>query len=125
MADQELTQLQIMTTLASNDLFFARDLTDNIDKQITAANVFNFLSTRSIDDLGDVDTTTVAPISGDQLEWNGTNWVPGHDSSDFTLRRTLAVLLTRSTVTSSTSTLFQQLTFPCPQFHHGLQRRLS
>ena len=80
MADQELTQLQIMTTLASNDLFFARDLTDNIDKQITAANVFNFLSTRSIDDLGDVDTATVAPISGDQLEWNGTNWVPGAGS---------------------------------------------
>ena len=29
----------------------------------------------SIDALNDVDTTTVAPTSGDILTWNGTNWV--------------------------------------------------
>lgn len=29
-----------------------------------------------IDDLLDVDTTTVAPTTGDILEWNGSNWVP-------------------------------------------------
>ena len=43
----------------------------------------------SIDILADVDTTTVAPISGDHLEWNGTNWVPavpGHtvEANDLT-----------------------------------------
>lgn len=30
----------------------------------------------TIDQLGDVDTTTVAPNVGEVLEWNGTNWVP-------------------------------------------------
>jgi len=29
-----------------------------------------------IDDLGDADTTTVVPLVGDTLAWNGTNWVP-------------------------------------------------
>ena len=30
----------------------------------------------TIDELDDVDTTTAAPSSGDNLSWNGTNWVP-------------------------------------------------
>lgn len=30
----------------------------------------------SINDLTDVDTTTVAPVEGDKLEWDGTEWVP-------------------------------------------------
>lgn len=34
------------------------------------------LSSMSIDEIGDVDTTTVAPAIGDTLLWNGTNWVP-------------------------------------------------
>ncbi len=29
-----------------------------------------------VDDLGDVDTATTAPSSGDVLEWDGSNWVP-------------------------------------------------
>lgn len=29
-----------------------------------------------IDDLNDVDTTTVAPSTGDRLQWDGTNFVP-------------------------------------------------
>ena len=35
----------------------------------------------SIDQLSDVDTTTTAPVSGQVLKWNGTNWVPGADST--------------------------------------------
>ena len=77
MADQELTDLQVLTILAGGDLFFVRDVSTNIDKQITASTIFNFLSTKSIDDLSDVDTTTSPPGVGDQLEWDGTNWVPG------------------------------------------------
>lgn len=30
-----------------------------------------------IDALSDVDTTTVAPVAGDALLFDGTNWVPG------------------------------------------------
>jgi hypothetical protein len=35
----------------------------------------------SIDDLSDVDTSTVAPVVEEPLVWNGTNWVPGQHVS--------------------------------------------
>ena len=39
----------------------------------------------SIDQMGDVDTTTAAPDRNDFLTWNGTNWTPGDtlDSGTF------------------------------------------
>lgn len=36
---------------------------------------------KSIDAATDVDTTTVAPGTGDLLNWNGTNWVPVSQSA--------------------------------------------
>ena len=30
----------------------------------------------SINDIGDVDTTTATPNTGDNLQWDGANWVP-------------------------------------------------
>ncbi|SVC66855.1 uncharacterized protein METZ01_LOCUS319709, partial [marine metagenome] len=39
------------------------------------------LANHSIDALSDVDTTTVAPVSGETVIWNGTNWVPGDSFS--------------------------------------------
>lgn len=36
------------------------------------------LSSMSVNELGDVDTTTLTPTIGDTLVWNGTNWAP-HD----------------------------------------------
>lgn len=49
----------------------------DFDQAITdAAGV---ISTSSISDLIDVDTTTTAPTSGQVLKWNGTNWVPAND----------------------------------------------
>ena len=35
----------------------------------------------TIDFLSDVDTSTTAPTTGQVLKWNGTNWVPGVDST--------------------------------------------
>ncbi len=34
------------------------------------------VATSAIDDLSDVDTTTVTPSTGDTMNWDGTNWVP-------------------------------------------------
>ena len=31
----------------------------------------------SLNDLTDVDLTTTAPLVGEHLEWNGTDWIPG------------------------------------------------
>ena len=42
----------------------------------------NDLNNISIDELLDVDTTTVAPSAGDSLVWNGSEWVPSSTSSD-------------------------------------------
>lgn len=39
------------------------------------------ITSSSIDELNDVDTSTVAPVIGQKLTWNGSNWVP-----DFTGR---------------------------------------
>ncbi len=36
----------------------------------------SYVDSRSIDDLTDVDTTTLAPSSDDLLRWNGSDWVP-------------------------------------------------
>ena len=35
------------------------------------------ISTASINALADVDTVSSAPVSGNVLKWNGTNWTPG------------------------------------------------
>lgn len=34
----------------------------------------------SIDQMGDVDVTTVAPLNGQVLSWDGTNWIPSSSS---------------------------------------------
>jgi len=39
------------------------------------------ISGNSIDDLSDVDTSTVAPVVEEPLVWDGTNWVPGQHVS--------------------------------------------
>ena len=38
-----------------------------------------------LDQMGDVDTTTVPPVNKDFLSWDGTNWTPGDtlDSGTF------------------------------------------
>lgn len=40
------------------------------------------LSGSSIDELGDVNTTTNIPFNGQALVWDGTNWIPGNVASD-------------------------------------------
>ncbi len=47
----------------------------HVEADITDLQAY-VLPTDSVDILADVDTTTVTPVSGDMLAWNGTNWVP-------------------------------------------------
>ena len=53
-----------------NAALVASDIT-NFNTAVTAV-----LNISSIDELIDVDTTTVPPNPGDLLSWDGTNWVP-------------------------------------------------
>lgn len=49
-------------------------LAETISDFSTAADAR--IAAASIDDLADVDTSTVAPSVGDSLVWDGSNWVP-------------------------------------------------
>lgn len=51
---------------------------DDIDDSTTTNK---FVNNSSIDDLTDVDTTTVSPSINDTLVWDGSNWVPGAGGS--------------------------------------------
>ncbi len=77
MADQELTDLSVLAVLATNDLFFVRDTSAGIDKQVAVSSLISLLPPKDLGDLGDVDLTTSTPNPGDHLEFDGTDWVPG------------------------------------------------
>ena len=44
------------------------------------SNARSITGTPTVDDLSDADTTTTAPVAGDHLKYDGTNWVP--DAAD-------------------------------------------
>jgi len=74
---------QIDTHIADSTIHFTQ-----ASISITASQVSDFssaadarIAVASIDDLADVDTTTVTPVVGEVLKWNGSNWVPGTDTS--------------------------------------------
>jgi hypothetical protein len=77
----KISQLpNIGSNIASDDEFAIRDVSDasTPNKKVTVQYIFDgFLSTQSIDSFSDVDTTTDAPVSGEALVWNGSDWVPG------------------------------------------------
>ena len=52
------------------------DVLSDFDQAIVDAGGKIYIS--SIGDLADVDTTTNAPITGQFLKWDGTNWVPAN-----------------------------------------------
>jgi tagatose-1,6-bisphosphate aldolase len=59
--------------------------------------------TDSIDVLVDVDTTTAAPTTGQFLEWDGTNWVPG-SASGGTVNLGYTTAASTGTVTNDSGT---------------------
>lgn len=50
-----------------------------------ALNTAKVSADGSIDTHSDVDTTTAPPTTGDQLEWDGSNWVPKSIDNGFTI----------------------------------------
>ena len=57
--------------------------TESITGDLDYSNLINVptIVDHSIDTLSDVDTTTVAPTTGQTIIWNGTNFVPGESFS--------------------------------------------
>ena len=95
--------------------FFTVDGDDNpyVNMNITAGGVGDtrvalLTQYSGIDDLSDVDTTSVAPTTNQVLKWNGTNWVPGDDAagiSALNLFATVAADTGSTTADSQTDTL--------------------
>jgi len=78
---------QYYTTLRANTDFDTRlatkdtdDLTEGTNLYFTDARADARIAAASINALNDVDTFSNAPISGQGLKWDGTNWVPGDDN---------------------------------------------
>lgn len=67
----DLSYGELALNYADGKLYF-KDSTNTIK---------SFSSSLSINDLTDVDTVSTAPIVGDVLKWNGTNWAPAVDST--------------------------------------------
>ncbi len=84
----ELSDVDTTTSAPTSGQVLAWDGTSswvpatNADTTYTAGTGLDLTGTvfsldSGIDGLTDVDTTTVAPSTGDIMGWNGTNWVPG------------------------------------------------
>jgi hypothetical protein len=67
------------------------------------------IANASIDNLSDVDTSTVAPSNDEVLKWDGSNWVPGAASSGSTVNLIGGGDLENSTPTSApTSNVYNE-----------------
>lgn len=64
----------VHTHVAADITNFDVEVSNNTD---VIANIAKVSADGSIDTHSDVDTTTVTPLIGETLTWDGTNWVPG------------------------------------------------
>ena len=79
-ASLKVSELTALTTVAAADLILVSDADVSISKKVTLTNLEGSISlanlgTKSIDNLSDVDISTVSPVTGGQLAWNGSKFV--------------------------------------------------
>ena len=53
----------------------------NVSSLVNDAGYITSIPSSALNDLTDVDTVTVAPLTGQVLKFNGTQWVPGNDDT--------------------------------------------
>jgi len=75
--DQDLSSYQLQP---SEGAFVDGDKT-KLDG-LNASDYASATHTHAIDDLSDVDTSTVGPTTNDFLNWDGSNWVPAVPTAD-------------------------------------------
>ena len=77
-ASLKVSELTALATVAASDLILVSDVDVSVSKKVTLTNLEGSMSlanlgTKSIDNLTDVDISTVAPSAGQLLEWDGIN----------------------------------------------------
>lgn len=89
--DTDISNIQSEQITQNNDI--SQNQTDISNLQASQAtqdaaialNTAKISADGSIDTHSDVDTSTAPPIPGDQLEWDGANWVPKSINNGFTI----------------------------------------
>ena len=77
-ASLKVSELTALASVAASDLILVSDVDVNVSKKVTLANLEGSMSlanlgTKSIDNLSDVDISTVAPSASQLLEWDAVN----------------------------------------------------
>ena len=85
-ASLKVSELSGLSSLSLSDLLLISDIDADASKKVSFSDLQSNISlanlgTRSIDDLSDVDTSTVAPTNGQVLAWNSAagEWQPATD----------------------------------------------
>ena len=79
-------QLTQNTDISQNQTDIAAlQLSQTTQDAAIALNTAKVSADGSVDTHSDVDTTTAPPIAGDQLTWDGSNWVPQSIDNGFTI----------------------------------------
>lgn len=69
----------------------AQNVTVTVGKtESEVGNLQQIISDLTINDLNDVDTSTIPPAPGQGLVWDGSNWVPGAGAGGFSQQQILA-----------------------------------
>lgn len=78
MATTRISQLPAVTEATADDIFIIND-GDSTTSKISFADLEGSITPPDLSTLGEVDTTTVAPLDGDVLTWDSSSseWTPG------------------------------------------------
>ncbi len=79
--------------------------------------------TLSVDELNDVDTTSVAPTVGQVLVWDGTNWIPGNTADETYIDENEIIATTNQTDFIVSSKIFS--TTNCEVYTNGIRNKKS
>ena len=72
-----MNTLNELASALGNDVNFAATITAELANKVNTSSLALVATSGNINSLTDVDTITNAPVVGESLVWNGTNWAPG------------------------------------------------
>lgn len=110
------TVLTVVDQLGSNTLDDGRLWVDSDDENILrvrdqGAAAWEAVGIVSLDNAGDVDLTTTAPTTGDQLQYNGSDWIPVSPEVQF-VRVSAPQVFSRGAALAAVTDLTAAITVP-------------